>query len=60
MHNIRPAGQMWPVEAFNLARETPKFVYFASFLEKTPFECVKTYHLWPLDMSKKILARHEI
>jgi len=47
MHNIRPA------EAFNLARKTPKFVYFASFMEKTPFECVKTYHLWPLDMSKK-------
>jgi len=39
MHNIRPA------EAFNLARETPNFVYFASFLEKTPFECVKTYQL---------------
>jgi len=44
---------MWPAEAFNLARKTPKFVYFASFFGKTPFECVKTYHLWPLDMSKK-------
>jgi len=53
MHNIRPAGQMWPAEAFNLARKTPKFVYFSPFFGKTPFECVKTYHLWPLDMSKK-------
>ncbi len=50
MHNIRPA------EAFNLARETPNFVYFASFLEKTPFECVKTYHLWPLDVSKNFFG----
>ncbi len=50
MHNIRPA------EAFNLARETPNFVYFASFFGKTAFECVKTYHLWPLDMSKKIFG----
>jgi len=30
MHNIRPAGQMWPAEAFNVARETPNFVYYAS------------------------------
>jgi len=57
MNNIRPAGQMWPAEAFNLARKTPNFVYFASFFwKKTPFECVKTYHLWPLDMSKKNLG----
>jgi len=34
MHNIQPAGQMWPAEAFNLARETPNFVYFASFFGK--------------------------
>jgi len=34
MHNIWPAGQMWPVEAFNLARETPNLVYFAFFFGK--------------------------
>jgi len=55
MHNIRPAGQMWHAEAVNLTRETPNFVYFVTFfLLKTPFECVKTYQLWPLDKSKKI------
>ena len=60
MHNIRPRGQMWPAEAFNLARETPNFVYFVSLI-KTPIECVKTYQLWPFDMEKNpFLARHEI
>jgi len=34
MHNIRPAGQMWPVEAFNLGRKTLNFVYFAFFFGK--------------------------
>ncbi len=53
MHNIRPAGQMWPAEAFNLARETPIWFILLLPLIKTPFECVKTYQLWPLDMSKK-------
>ncbi len=53
MHNIRPAGQMWPVEAFNLAHKPPNFVYFASFFGKTHFTCVKTYHIWPLYMSKE-------
>jgi len=47
MHNIRPA------EAFNLARETPNFVYFASFFDKyTLCSCVETYQLWHLDKSK--------
>jgi len=45
---------MWPAEAFNLARETPNFVYFVSLI-KTPIECVKTYQLWPFDMEKKTL-----
>jgi len=53
MYNIWPAGQMWPVEAFNLARETPIWFILLLPLIKTPFECVKTYQLWPLDMSKK-------
>jgi hypothetical protein len=48
MHNIRPAGQMCPAELFDLAL-------------KTPLECVQTYKLWPLDMSKKnFLAHHEM
>jgi len=29
MHNIRPAGQMWPAEAFNLARKAQIYVYLA-------------------------------
>jgi hypothetical protein len=31
MHIIRPAGQMWPAEAFNLTREAQNFVYLACF-----------------------------
>ncbi len=34
MYNIRPAGQIWPTEAFNQAHETINFVYFASFFAK--------------------------
>jgi hypothetical protein len=33
MHNIRPAGQMLPAEAFNLARNTTNFVYLACFFD---------------------------
>ncbi len=44
---------MWPAEAFNMARKT---LNSACFFDKTPFECVKTYQLWPLDMSKKIVG----
>jgi hypothetical protein len=40
---------MWPVEAHNMACETPNFAYFACFFhKKTLF-----YQLWPLDMTKK-------
>ncbi len=28
------------------------FIWLVSLI-KTPFECVKTYKLWPLDMSKR-------
>ncbi len=56
MHNIWPAGKMWPAEAFDLALKTPFFVYLSCFFDKTPFECVKTYKLWPMDMSKKFLG----
>ncbi len=38
MHNIRPAGQMWPAGAFDLARNAP-----ACFFDKTLFECVTIY-----------------
>jgi len=49
MHN------MWPTEALNLAHKTPNFVEFTCSFVKTPLECVKTYQLWPLDVSKKII-----
>ncbi len=29
MHNIRPAGQMWPAEAFYLARKAQDFAFVA-------------------------------
>jgi hypothetical protein len=60
MNNIQPAGQMWPEEAFNLARKTQILFFSILSLVKTPFECVKTYQLWSLDMSKKNLSRHAI
>ena len=34
MHNLQPAGQSWPADAFNLALETQNFIYFASFFGK--------------------------
>ena len=37
MHNIRPADQMWPAEAFNLARK----VSSASLLDRNTIEWVK-------------------
>ncbi len=56
MHNIRPAGQMWPAETFDLAREALIFVYLACFFMKTPFLSVKTCKIWPLNTSKKIFG----
>jgi hypothetical protein len=54
MHNIRPTGLIWHVEAFNLAREALNFVYFACFFdENTLWTC---YNQWPLDRSKNILG----
>ncbi len=55
MHNIRPAGQMWPAEAFNLALKHKILFSLHVSLIKTPFECVKTYQFWPSDASKKII-----
>ncbi len=34
MHNMQSAGQMWAKEAFNMARKTLNFVYFACFFDK--------------------------
>ncbi len=34
MHNIRPAGQMWPAKPCDLARKALNFVYFACFFDK--------------------------
>ncbi len=35
MHNIRPAGQMWPTEAFSLDHEAQTFVQLACFFHKS-------------------------
>jgi len=56
MHNIRPSGQMWSAEAFNLARETPNFVYYVSFFVNV----LKHINFGPWISQKKILALHEI
>ncbi len=32
IHNIRPAGQMWPALAFNLAPNATNFCLFCMFL----------------------------
>ncbi len=34
MHNIRPAGQLWPAEAFNLACKTPSCLNVACLFDK--------------------------
>jgi len=49
IHTIR-------AQPFYLVREAPNFVYIVVSLIKTPFECVTTYYLWPLDMSKKLFG----
>ena len=35
MPNIRPAGQTWPLEAFNLTRTAQNLVYLSLFLKDT-------------------------
>jgi hypothetical protein len=60
MHNIRPAGQMWPAKAFNLARKAQNLVYFACFFHKTSFKCKKHISLVPGTCEKKILAAQKI
>ena len=45
MHNIRPAGQVWPAQ--------PKFSFFSLVcVIETQFEGVKPYHYWPLNIAK--------
>ena len=56
MHNIWPVGQMWPAEAFYLARKAQNFILKACLLEKTPSVLVKTYRFWPFYKLKKILG----
>jgi hypothetical protein len=53
MHNIRRAGQMWPAEAFNVARKTPNFVYFASFFDDHPLNVLKRINFGPWKWQKK-------
>ncbi len=47
MHNIRPAGQIWPAKAFNLGREA----FFLLFLKIIQF-IFKTCNIWPLNIKK--------
>jgi hypothetical protein len=46
MHNIRPAGKMWPTKPKIL------FIQLVSFI-KTPFNLLKICHFWPSSMQKK-------
>ena len=46
MRNIRPADQMWPVEAFSLTRKTSSYVFSACLFERSI-----------LRVSKNILTR---
>jgi len=52
MHNIRPAGQKWPAEAFNLVRSAKKRVLLACVLDKSTLEMGKNISLWPLGMAE--------
>jgi len=47
---------MWPAEAFNLARKTPNFVYFASSYDKTPLNVLKHINFGPWIFQKKIFG----
>ena len=48
MHNIRPAGQMWPVKAFNLVHTAKIFVILPClFVKNISFDVVKTYYFVP-------------
>ena len=52
MHNIRPAGQMWPGEAFNLACKSNISCIQLVCLIETTFEWVK-HTIWALGVSFK-------
>ncbi len=59
IHNIRPAGQMWPAESFYMARNCLQ--YQIDCLIETHFEQGKNMIVKALKDSKKIfLARHKI
>ena len=61
MHNIRPAGQKWPAEAFNLARLVQNVVLLVYFLDKCALWIGKNVAFWPLSTGKNgFLDRHEI
>ena len=48
MHNIRPPGQMWPAEAFYLARKVQNFIRSACLLDKNTLWIGIKYRFWPL------------
>jgi hypothetical protein len=54
MHNIQPAGQTWPAEAFYLARQAHDSANLDCLFPKNILLALEH------DNNKKILARHEI
>ena len=58
MHNIQPAGQMWPAVASYLAHKAQNFILFACLHEKTPLEWVKAYVVTKLSILCSLLWRH--
>jgi len=62
IHNIHPAGQIWPADAFNVAHSALILVLLPCFIKATPFEAVKTYNFLPLNVVKRqtLSARHKI
>ena len=56
LHKIRPAGQMWPAEAFNLARLAPNFVLLDCFLNKCTLWIGIIISIWPLGKANIFLA----
>ena len=56
MHNIWPAVQMLPEEAFYLACKAHNFIHTACLLKKTSTEWVKPYQFLPSDNRQKFLC----
>jgi len=53
MHNIRPAGQMWPAEALNLARQPLVKINIISVTLYLSKFCIQIDNFGPHDCVKK-------